>query len=80
MSDRYLNPDHARRFLRLVRELNKLREDVAAEGFDANWYMVDDSLHLLDGPSHKSMGLREEAQSENSLISERVHRASGGGW
>lgn len=80
MSDRYLNPDHASRFRRLVRELNKLREDVAAEGFDANWYMADDSLHLLDGPSHKSMGLREEAQRDNSLIAEHVHRASGGGW
>lgn len=80
MSSRRLNPDHERRFHRIVRELNRLRADVEAEGFDANWYMADDDLHLLDGPSHKSMGLREEAQGENSLVSERIVRASGGGW
>lgn len=78
MSDRYLNPDHARRFRRLVRELNKLREDVAAEGFDANWYLDDDTLNLMGGPTHTENG--QMPLQENVLISATLVRSGGGGW
>lgn len=77
MSNRYLNPNHTRRFRRLVRELNKLREDVAAEGFDANWYLDDDTLNLMGGPTHDD---RSKPLQENVSISATLNRSGGGGW
>jgi hypothetical protein len=80
---RRLNANHVRRFERLVRELNELRADVEAEGFDANWYLDDDTLNLMGGPTHTEDGkhaLQEHALQENVLISARLLRSGGGGW
>lgn len=75
---RDLSEPHKRRFKRLVRELNRLREDVERDGFDANWYLDDDTLNLMDGPSHSETG--QVPLRENVLIGARVVRAGGGGW
>lgn len=74
----HLDLARARRFRRLVTALNKLLEDVRRDYPEANYYLQEDNLHILSGPSHE--GHRQTAQEHRELISETLRHSGGGGW
>jgi len=67
------------RFRRAVRTLNKIRSEAEKVYPQANYYLEEDNLHLMKGPSHDS-SLNCEAQHENSIAMEYMPRSGGGGW
>lgn len=74
-----LRPEHRRRFRRLVNVLNRLRDEVVAGDFpDACYYLANDELNLLSGPSHDDRGLTPFR--DRVLDSTILHRSSGGDW
>lgn len=74
-----LDAVRARRFRTLVRGLNALLVDVRSDWPEANYYLQEDSLHILSGPSHEG-GARAVAQEHRELISETLRHSGGGGW
>ena len=73
-----LNAAHRRRFRRLVSELNRLREDVAKDHPGACWYLSNDTLNLMRGPSHDDRG--QHPLYDNVLDGVTLRGASGGDW
>lgn len=65
------------RFCKAVRSLNALLLEVKAQHPEANFYLQEDELHLLSGPSHDERG---RPRPERSLVSETLRNSGGGGW
>lgn len=76
-----LRPEHRRRFERALRDLNKLIAEVREYVPEANYYLQDNSMHILSGEPHDGMGTsREVARVDRSMASEVLHHGSGGAW
>jgi hypothetical protein len=78
MSEPTLSKGQRLRFRRAVKALNDLRDEVLFEIPGANYYLQEDTLIFLSGPSHEGMAGR--AQEHRELISARLLGSSGGGW
>jgi len=65
------------KFLKLVQGLNDLLVDIRKKTPNANYYLADDSFHLLSGPSHD---VDESLCQDRSMISARLKYSGGGGW
>lgn len=65
------------KFLKLVQGLNDLLVDIRKKTPNANYYLADDSFHLLSGPSHDA---DESLCQDRSMISARLKYSGGGGW
>ena len=72
-------PALRRRFLRLVAALNRLREDVAKIHPEARYYLANDMMHLMSGPSHDDTPGEPERQ-DRIIESSLLHRSGGGDW
>lgn len=72
-----LRPEHARRFRRLVANLNRLRAEVEADGFDANWYLNTNTLSLMDGDSRDE---DDAPRRDRELCHAVLDQSSGGDW
>lgn len=72
-----LRPEHRKRFLRLVAQLNHLTLDVAEYMPEVGYYLSGSTLNLMDGESHS---LAAEPQLQNVQVSAKLHRSSGGDW
>jgi len=67
-----------KRFIKLVEGLNDLLEEVRKTEPQANYYLEEDSLHLMKGESHTSG--RGVAQRDNSVVSVLLSHSGGGAW
>lgn len=76
MSD--LKPEHRRRFVRLVDQMNQLVDDVRGYIPEAQLYLANDNLHLMSGDSHS--GVRADPHQERSMESRKLHHSGGGDW
>jgi hypothetical protein len=76
--DDSLDAKRAKRFRALVRDLNALLADVRRDWPEANYYLQEDNLHILSGPSHE--GWDDRPQEHRSLADETLARSGGGGW
>lgn len=65
------------KFLKLVQGLNDLLVDIRKKTPNANYYLADDSFHLLSGPSHDD---DESLCQDRSMISSYLKYSGGGGW
>ena len=65
------------KFLKLVQGLNDLLVDIRKTTPNANYYLADDSFHLLSGPSHDDDGFLCQ---DSSMISAHLKYSGGGGW
>jgi hypothetical protein len=82
-----LKPEHEKRFNELVAGLNALRASIARYFPHANYYLAEDTLHLMSGPSHGPAddephygSVNTDAHPERSLCSRRIAHSSGGDW
>lgn len=65
------------KFIKLVKSLNSLLEEVRKVTPNANYYLADDSFHLLSGASHNE---DEVLCLDRSMISAHLKHSGGGGW
>lgn len=79
-----LNPNHKRRFLRLMSSLQDLILDVQETYPEANYYVQEDSVLLMLGDSHSNRtGLKQTTNRQLVAISDRNRLAGlidGGAW
>lgn len=73
-----LDPARYRRFRRLVTGLNRLMEEIRQDWPEANYYLEEDTLIVLSGPSHEGVG--EAPQPQRELASKNLKYSGGGGW
>jgi hypothetical protein len=73
-----LSAEHRHRFRALVAGLNELLDDVRKECPEANYYLANDSFHVLSGGSHDDPGAH--ARQDRSLECVTLRRSSGGDW
>lgn len=69
---------HIRKFDWLCKSLNKLLEEVRQDEPLANYYLEEDSMHLMKGLSHTENGQRP--LHENSVASIYMPYSGGGAW
>lgn len=77
MSEISLTHNQQARFLRAVSALNRLLDEVKQDCPEANYYLQENVLILLSGPSHDE---RERAHPEREISSATLYFSSGGGW
>lgn len=75
-----LTPAQKRKFIKLVKGLNDLLAEVRKDIPEANYYLQEDELHLMSGPSHDNRGFKDIARPDRSLLSETLFYSGGGGW
>lgn len=66
------------RFKRLIEGLDALLSDVRKEYPAARYYLANDALHVLSGPSHDDPG--SHARQDRSLAVVTLRRSGGGDW
>ena len=66
-----------RRFRRAIRTLNDIMEELRLEYPSACYYLANDCMHIMKGPSHDE---NERMQQGNSLESMYMPGAGGGDW
>lgn len=70
---------YKRRFQKACKQLNDLVNDMQDDGIDAQLYLANDSLNLMDGPSHDDS--RAQSARYDSVIEQcTLTMASGGDW
>ena len=67
------------RFRRSVKNLNDMMDELRLIYPNANFYLANDNLHVMKGPSH-SEDLRCSPQHENSIAMANLHESGGGDW
>ena len=72
-------PKANKRFEKIVSNLNKLIREVQKTFPDANYYLANDTLNLMLGPSHAS-GCNQMPNSEFVAVYAHIDCASGGDW
>jgi hypothetical protein len=72
-----LTAEQEKRFEKLVRGLNELLVEIRKTHPEANYYLQEDTLHVMSGPSHDA---RDRAQQDCIMASIIVPNAGGGGW
>lgn len=68
---------HQKRFDRITRQLEDLLTEVREYEPEANYYLANDTLNLMIGPSHDD---REHALHENVALSRTIPGIDGGDW
>ena len=68
---------HIARFKKACAELNAVLTEVRRTNPEANYYLAEDSLHLMKGESHDMEG---RAQMFHSVESVRIRHSGGGAW
>jgi len=71
-----IRADHIARFKRYAKQLNKLMDEMREYNPHANFYLANDVLHLMRGPSHTG----HETHNEHSVASVIMTGADGGDW
>lgn len=66
-----------KRFVAICEELNDLLREIRVKSPEANYYLAEDSLHLMKGESHSLGGKPIHA---NSVESVRIAHSGGGDW
>lgn len=72
-------PKAAAKFRSLIRGLNKIMQEVNRTFPDANYYLANDSMHLMLGSSH-SLGRGETSQQQRVAETELLRGSGGGDW
>lgn len=67
-----------KKFIKLVEGLNDLLEEVRKTEPLANYYLEEDTFHLMKGESHTTG--RGIAQRDNSVVSLLLPHSGGGAW
>jgi hypothetical protein len=73
-----IKPEDHRAFERAVAALNRLIERVRKYEPEANYYLANDTLNLMVGPSHE--GASDHPHHERVATSQLLHRSGGGDW
>lgn len=68
---------HIREFQRCVRKLNAIMDEIHKYCPKANYYLANDNLNLMRGPSHSDDGGQHQ---ENVVASELLAGSGGGDW
>lgn len=69
------------RFAEHVRQLNELLMEIREKHPGANYYLANDSLHLLSGPSHDDVaGGVCRARQDRSMAVVTLRGSGGGDW
>jgi hypothetical protein len=74
-----ITPGQIKRFRNAIKALNKLMAEIKEKYPDANYYLQEDSMHLMIGKTH-SDAPGEKAQRENSACAEWLPGSGGGAW
>jgi hypothetical protein len=67
-----------KKFTKLVEGLNDLLDEVRKTEPTANYYLEEDTFHLMKGESHTGTG--GDARRDNSSISVHLWHSGGGAW
>jgi hypothetical protein len=79
-SDRIKPEDH-RAFERAVASLNRVLKRVHTYEPEANYYLANNTLNLMVGPSHGELdGLGDDPHQERVANDVLLHYSSGGDW
>lgn len=68
------------KFLKLVQGLNDLLVDIRKNTPNANYYLAEDSLHILSDESHDDDDHYERMRQDRSMIMMRLLHSGGGDW
>lgn len=77
--DGKLSPKLKKRMDKAIMELNILLSEVKEEYPNAEWYLNEDTLHLLTDKSH-DMGNGDKPMRDRSIAHGLIIDSSGGGW
>lgn len=75
-----IKPAHAKRFHKLIRELVIPLEEIRKYEPQANYYLANDCMNLMTGPTHEDMNEDERPLYENIAEYEILYGSDGGDW
>ena len=67
------------KFIKLVKSLNSLLEEVRKVTPNANYYLAEDTLNILSDESHEGH-LSEIKRQDRVMVYERLLHSGGGDW
>ena len=76
-----IKPNHIKKFKKICKDLNSLISQIQKYNPEANYYLANDWLNLMKGPSHdNSNPMRIEESHDNVVEAIRIKSADGGDW